>query len=589
MLLRFSARTARIDPPWNPARRPGAAVLAALLIIATGSWARAGELDTALPAATSGESTCCEVTPAATVASAPTTSSAGVSWLFDTSGFPRRWNCGTWSQPLGWLHIVSDTVIWAAYMAIPVVLGFFLFKRRTPLPLVTWLFIAFIASCGIGHLIEAIIFWHPVYRLAGVWKLITAVVSCLTVAALIPVVPRILKWPTLNDVSTRLQAEIEERRVAERKLEESATELTLQQRALDEHAIVAITDPAGVITYVNDKFCSISGYEREELLGQTHRIINSGHHPKSFFVEMWRTIAQGRIWRDEVCNRAKDGSIYWVDTTIVPFKNRDGTISRYVAIRADITDRKIAEQRIEQANDELASANAEMEQFVYTVSHDLKSPLVTIQGYTGFLRQDLRDERTDRLAQHAEQISSATRRMRETIDDLLELSRVGRVTHEMESVDVAALAARLLVEMSIQIEDADASVTIEDDLPEIWADGIRIAQALENLLANALKYARCGDRRCEITIGATRVEGETRLFVRDNGPGVPEEYHERIFSLFQRLETEAEGTGIGLTIVKRVAEMHGGRAWVESTPGEGATFAISIPEKPPAAPSAEAA
>jgi signal transduction histidine kinase len=169
--------------------------------------------------------------------------------------------------------------------------------------------------------------------------------------------------------------------------------------------------------------------------------------------------------------------------------------------------------------------------------------------------------------------------MSNLIDDLLQLSRIGRVQPRYETLDLAALARTLAEELDARLRAAGATLHVADALPPVRADRARVLEVLENLVSNALKYAR-KDGRLRIEIGGYRTRSQTRVFVRDDGPGIAPEYHRRIFGLFQRLDTGPEGTGAGLAIVAKIMKLHGGRAWVESTPGEGATFWLAFPNVP---------
>jgi signal transduction histidine kinase len=228
---------------------------------------------------------------------------------------------------------------------------------------------------------------------------------------------------------------------------------------------------------------------------------------------------------------------------------------------------------------ELEAKNAELERYTYTVSHDLKSPLITIKGFLGLLEKDAIKGDTERVKKDVSRIHNAAEKMNQLLDDLLELSRIGRIIGTKEDVPLNDLANEAVSLVRGQIKELRVQVEIAPDLPVVYVDRRRLVEILQNLIDNAAKYmGKQPEPRIEI--GVIQENGEDIFYVHDNGEGIEPRYHENVFGLFNKLKHESEGTGIGLAIVRRIVEVHGGRIWVESEGnGRGSTFFFTIPEK----------
>lgn len=354
----------------------------------------------------------------------------------------------------------------------------------------------------------------------------------------------------------------------------SSREIAALRAALDEHAIVAITDVRGSITYANEKFCQISKYSRADLIGANHRILNSGHHPREFFRDMWSTISAGKVWQGEIRNRASDGTFYWVASTIVPFLDERGLPRQYVSIRTDITEQKLAEEALARSNKALAG-------FAYAASHDLQEPLRGILGCVELLTKrhaGALDPKGQELLRH---VARNTARMRDLVRGLLDLAHLEHPPPAREPADCNLVLAQVKEDLSFSIEESGAIITSQP-LPAIAAHPFHLARLFQNLISNAIKFR--GTRRPEIQISATQagdaggIPHGWEFIVADNGIGVDPSRAEEIFGMFRRLHPEKfPGTGIGLAICKSVVEKYGGRIWVEGAPEGGAAFHFTLP------------
>jgi len=368
-------------------------------------------------------------------------------------------------------------------------------------------------------------------------------------------------------------------------LEQTLKELADIKFALDQSTIVAITDHRGIINYVNDQFCRISKYSRDELLGQDHRIINSRHHSRDFIRDLWTTIASGKVWKGDLKNRAKDGSIYWVDTTIVPFLNSDGKPYQYVAIRHDITQLKLAEEKILQQAAEL-QRGAQLSfvgELAAGLAHEIKNPLAGIQGTVDILirRREVSDPETEAL----QGIRHEVERIDGTVRALLDRARPRSLNPAPTSLtDLVWRAVRIARSQAVSSAARGHHVNVEFEPPiediELLADAAQIEDAVLNLIINAIEAIE-GEGKVVVSIRRAESEAESEfdeeavIEVSDDGSGIGEEYLARIFHPF--FTTTEGGTGLGLPAVRRIVRAHGGRVDVKSTVGEGSTFTIYLP------------
>jgi PAS domain S-box-containing protein len=408
------------------------------------------------------------------------------------------------------------------------------------------------------------------------------------------------------DVSDRIFAqqlllqstrEVSEANARLRQTNEDLQRLKESYRDLYHHAPVLYfsLDAAGRVVACNETMLNVLGYPRERILHQDYALLLPPAARSVYQANPQALLQPGEV---ETQWRKMDGTIIdvWIGTTIIRDVNNQFVRSRSAA--RDITEnrrlsnalRQHAEQ-LSRANEQLRRINQELEEFSYVVSHDLKEPLRTIETFSTFLIEDYREKLQGEGLDYLSHVTQASRRLGKLIDDLLTLSRTGRVIHTPRLFDLAAVLSNVLADLHDLIDRRGAVVRIIEPLPSAVGDAERIGQLFSNLITNAIKYNRSSQPEVEIGVRPSNenAAGQLTFYVKDNGIGIDPAHHQQIFRIFRRLHArdEFEGTGAGLAICKRIVEAHGGRIWVESAPGQGATFLFTLPREPLGLASAE--
>ena len=379
--------------------------------------------------------------------------------------------------------------------------------------------------------------------------------------------------------------------------EQSRRALDNQKFALDQHAIVSITDLAGTITYANDRFCEITGYRREELVGRNHRIINSGQQPARFFENLWQVIGAGQVWRGEICNRNRAGGLYWVSATIVPLLDEQGRPEQYIAIRTEITERVRAERALEEVNQNLENtilrrtealedatqtaslASRAKSDFLSNMSHEMRTPMNSILGMSYLA---LRASPPPKVREYLLHIHDSGKYLLDLISNILDFSKIEAGKLDVEQVDFLLPAVfeevvRLLGETA-QRKGLQFEVELDARLQRPFkGDPLRIRQILLNYAGNAVKFSSKGVIRLTAKVGPQGPDsGEVLLQVTDQGMGMTPEQASQLFQPFHQADTSTTrrfgGTGLGLAICRELATLMGGQVGVDSQPGVGSTF-----------------
>ncbi|MBL6448859.1 PAS domain-containing protein [Fulvivirga sp. 29W222] len=490
--------------------------------------------------------------------------------IFDTSKWPPRWQCGSWSAVHGWTYILSDIGIWLAYFAIPIILGFFLYKKNgTGLPFsgIMLLFMALILSCGLTHLIDAVIFWQPVYKLSAMVRFLTAVISIGTVFALIKVAPRVIQYRSPQELEKIVEERTEALKRVNQSLEKEISEKEAVKKEgrllLESLPIIAWgADPLGESTYVNGRWKEYTGLESNDDESWRKTV-----HPDDLKIgeKLWKhCVKTGQDFILEQRLAAKDGHYEWFLIKAIAIKDDQGNIIKWIGTDTNIHEQKESEHR--------------KDIFLNIASHELRTPLTSVKAYIELLREILGEHKFEPVPSYLDKAYRSTEKLNALISELLDVSRIqsGKVVLNKSEFDIDDMVQDVIE--IFQHDTPTHEIAFDGGMDNlIIADRGRVEQIVNNLLSNAIKYSPKANKVIIRTIKGTE---HVRIDVVDFGVGIPVEEQDKLFDQFYRSSDAAKsanGLGMGLYISQEIAKQHGGIIKVKSTLGEGATFSLILP------------
>jgi len=345
--------------------------------------------------------------------------------------------------------------------------------------------------------------------------------------------------------------------------------------------IIMRFDNQARIIYSNSSIEKYLEVEAEELNGVPPSGLKLPAGLCEFFEVVVKKVVDTRAEHGaEFSMRCKTGDTVFSWLLYPEFEESKAGVCHILCIGRDITENKRNEEIIRQQVKELEVKNTELGSFNYTVSHELKSPIITIEGYLGLITEHLKQGKSDRIASYIQKIDNATHKMHELLECLLKLSKIGRITCQFEKFSMAEMINETLELLSGIIINSRVKIDVAPGMPEIKADRQRMREVFQNLIENAIKYMG-GQPEPRVEIGFSSGDGMNRFFVKDNGIGIEKTYFGKLFKLFEKLNPRSEGSGIGLALTKKIIDFHGGRIWVESEgKDKGCTFFFTIPIEP---------